>query len=219
MPLLEVNSLSARSVLKDISFSIENGKTLGLFGESGSGKSTIARCVAGLTDPEGGSILFDGVNIYPETRNRSKVGRGIQMLFQNHTASLDPRMTIRASIMEGLNPVGATFRLRGDEAERMADLYGLPNEILNRLPDELSGGQRQRVALARAMSVTPKLLILDEPTSSLDAATQVTILKLVKDLQRKMGFAMLYISHDVATSSLMCDEMAVLENGVIVKKP
>jgi peptide/nickel transport system ATP-binding protein len=96
-------------------------------------------------------------------------------------------------------------------------MYGLPKELLRRRPHELSGGQRQRVALARAMSAAPKLLILDEPTSSLDAATQIAILKLVKELQTEKRFAMLYISHDLATTSLMCDAIGVLKGGVIVE--
>ena len=226
MPILEVSRLRAspasgnrsgrsRIVLNDVSFSIDSGKTFGLLGESGSGKSTIARCIAGLAIPDAGSISFDSMNIFPETQNRSKVGRGIQMLFQNHTASLDPRMTIRASLMEGIQ--SSTGEPDGGEAERAAEMYGLPKELLRRRPHELSGGQRQRVALARAMSAAPKLLILDEPTSSLDAATQIAILKLVKELQTEKRFAMLYISHDLATTSLMCDAIGELKGGVIVE--
>jgi ABC-type dipeptide/oligopeptide/nickel transport system ATPase subunit len=220
MPVLEVIRLTAslaagngtgrpRTVLNGVSFSIGSGKTFGLLGESGSGKSTVARCIAGLILPDGGSISFEGVNIFPETKNRAKVGRGIQMLFQNHTASLDPRMTIRASLLEAIEP-------REVDPELMAEQYGLPKDLLPRRPNELSGGQRQRVALARAMSADPKLLILDEPTSSLDAATQVAILKLVKELQREKGFGMLYISHDQATTSLVCDRIGILKDGVIL---
>jgi len=243
MPVLEVSRLravtaapnrtgSSRIVLNDVSFSIEMGKTFGLLGESGSGKSTIARCIAGLTTPEAGSITFDGMNIFPETKNRARVGRGIQMLFQNHTASLDPKMTISASLLEAmevstgkLGAVGATFRqhdggqvrLPEGSLEQVAGIYGLPKDLLKRFPHELSGGQRQRVALARAMEAGPKLLILDEPTSSLDAATQIAILKLVKELQAEKRFAMLYISHDLATASLMCDAMGELKDGLILQ--
>ena len=225
MPILEVRALRAsgegtakgkpKTILSDVSFSIGKGQTFGLLGESGSGKSTLARSIAGLKMPDGGSIVFDGINIFPETEHRQQIGQNIQMLFQDHTASLDPRMTARKSLLEGFR------REDGAPGEailwKIAESYGLPKEVLGRRPDELSGGQRQRVALARAMAAEPKLLILDEPTSSLDAATQAAILQLVKKLQREKGFSVLYISHDLATTLLMSDEIGVMHDGVIVE--
>ena len=227
MSLLEVKGLSfsvargpfyrkrKKQILKNVTFSLEEGSTLGLIGESGSGKTTIARCVAGLYQPDAGSIDFSGKNIFPETRNRESLGPRIQLLFQNHTASLDPRLTIRKSLLEGVRD---TDGLPLEEiARKLLSLVELPEDVLTRYPHQLSGGQRQRVALARVLSVSPQLLILDEPTSALDALTQVQILKMIKEVQRRTSTAMLYISHDILTTSLVCDRIAVLYGGIIVE--
>jgi peptide/nickel transport system ATP-binding protein len=227
MSLLEVTHLrfSATShfffrrrdkrILKDVTFSIDPGRTLGLVGESGSGKTTIARCVAGLLVPNEGIISFSGTNIFPETRNRMSLGPQIQLLFQNHTASLDPKLTVRRSLLEGV--AAGDGRTSDEIAGRLLGMVELPADVLDRFPHQLSGGQRQRIALARALSVSPKLLILDEPTSALDALTQVQILKMIKEVQKQTAAAILYISHDILMTSLVCDRIAVLYDGVIVE--
>jgi peptide/nickel transport system ATP-binding protein len=227
MPLLEVTNLAfstssgptfskeLKSILYDVSFNLEEGLTLGLIGESGSGKSTIARCIAGLSAPSSGTMMFSGINVFPEIQNRKNIGTSIQMFFQNHSASLDPRIKIRESLFEGIKNCD---RCSAERISReLLSLVELPDDILERYPSELSGGQRQRIALARVLSISPKLLILDEPTSSLDVITQIQMLKMIKDIQRKTHTAILYISHDVLTASLICDRIAVLYNGTIVE--
>ncbi|MBI1807032.1 MAG: ATP-binding cassette domain-containing protein [Ignavibacteria bacterium] len=222
MSLLEVNKISfsavqsgTKEILRDVSISLDSGSTLGLIGESGSGKTTIARCIAGLSRPTAGTIFYSGINIFPETRNRAQVGTAIQLLFQNHSDSLDPCLSIQASLREGIKEKFNT-NIKAQLTE-LLKLVELPEEILDKYPHELSGGQRQRIALARALSVSPGILILDEPTSALDAITQIQILKMISMLQRATGIAILYISHDIATTSLICDRIAVLHNGVIVE--
>ncbi|MGA9365618.1 MAG: ATP-binding cassette domain-containing protein [Bacteroidota bacterium] len=227
MSLLEVTHLSysprshvffkggRKRILRDVTFSMDAGLTLGLVGESGSGKTTIGRCIAGLLVPSDGTISFSGTNIFPETGNRANFGPQIQLLFQNHTASLDPKLTVRRSLLEGMTET--TAESSDEIAERLLKLVELPSDVLDRFPHQLSGGQRQRIALARALSVSPKLLILDEPTSALDALTQIQILKMVREVQKHTSAATLYISHDILMTSLVCDRIAVLYEGVIAE--
>jgi peptide/nickel transport system ATP-binding protein len=227
MPLLEVKSLNfaattgkgtknfRKDILRDISIQLSEGKILGLIGESGAGKTTLARCLAGLALPASGELRFNGINIFPEISNRKKIGTDIQIVFQNHSATLDPALTIRTSILEGV--AGRKEPQAGAELQRLLDLVDLRTEILQSYPHQLSGGQRQRVALARALSVAPKLLILDEPTSSLDALTQSHILATLGGIRQKLGLSMLYISHDPETILSFSDEIAVLHDGVIVE--
>ncbi|HEV8538646.1 MAG TPA: ATP-binding cassette domain-containing protein [Bacteroidota bacterium] len=227
MPLLEVTGLglsvragaflhkNVRQILRSVSFTIDEGSTLGLIGESGSGKTTIARCITGLLPPTSGTITFLGTRIFPSNRKRGTFSPAMQLLFQNHTASLDPRLTIRDSLSEGLP--GKNGSHRESTVRTLVSLVELTADVLDRLPHELSGGQRQRIALARALSVSPRLLILDEPTSSLDALTQMQILTMIKTIQRDRNLAILYISHDLMTTAAICDTIAVLHDGTIVE--
>lgn len=227
MPILEVTGLSfslrtgpvhkkrVRQILRNITFTIDEGSTLGLIGESGSGKTTIARCITGLLRPTSGTIIFSGKTIFPSSNKNRRIDPAIQLLFQNHSASLDPRLTIRATLTEGLT--------KGDDVDRestvrkLVSLVELATDVLDRLPHELSGGQRQRIALARALSVSPRLLILDEPTSSLDVLTQMQILAMIKNIQQEMQLAILYISHDLTSTASFADRIAVLYEGTIVE--
>lgn len=228
MLLLEVNNLSfertnrhffrkKRSpILKNVTLQIEEGSTVGLIGESGCGKTTLARCVAGLLTPCSGSIVFSGINIFPEEKNRQLVGTSIQLLFQNHSASLDPRMNIKTSLLEGVKK-NLTREATEGFLHEVLSMVSLPDDILERYPKQLSGGQRQRVALARTLTVSPKLLILDEPTSSLDAVTQIEVLGMISCLKQNSKMTILYISHDLATTSSICDTIAVIHDGTIVE--
>ena len=227
MHLLEVNKLSytitshrlfapsiRKEVLKSISLSITEGTTFGLVGESGSGKSTLARCISGIAQPSAGRIVFGGMELFPRTDNRKLVGTQIQLLFQNHTGSLDPRMTIRQSLREGIR------KNRLDEQGQLTYLLSiveLDQDVLHRLPGELSGGQRQRVALARALSVTPRLLILDEPTSALDELTQAEILETITRIQKQKQLSILYITHDLRTAFSLAENIAVMKDGSIIE--
>jgi peptide/nickel transport system ATP-binding protein len=202
-----------------LSCSVREGEILGIIGESGSGKSTLARSIAGFVTPDRGSIKLDGINIFPDTRNRNTVGSAIQMVFQAYSASLDPQLRIEQILLEGYHH--GHRRTDGPSpiftTKELCSLTGLPAEILNRYPSQLSGGQRQRVALARAISVRPRLLILDEPTSALDVLTQARILELIKKIQTQQSFGALFISHNISNSMFLCDRIAVLHQGTIVE--
>jgi peptide/nickel transport system ATP-binding protein len=228
MPILEVIHLSfstkrrflsrdrGKQILRDVTFAIDEGSVLGLVGESGSGKTTIGRCIAGLCSGDGGTIRFAGKNIFPEIENRSSLGTQIQLLFQNHSASLDPMLNVRKSLLEGVTrPSDESAEVA---ARQLLEMVELPDDVLDRFPHELSGGQRQRIALARAVSVQPRLLILDEPTSALDALTQVQVLKMIRKVQEDTNAAVLYISHDIMTTAMVCDRIAVLHEGEIVEE-
>jgi peptide/nickel transport system ATP-binding protein len=206
-----------KTVVQNISFSLQEGEALGIIGESGSGKTTLARCIAGLVPPYNGTIEFDGINIFPETKNRETIGSRIQLVFQAYSSSLDPQLTIEAILIEGIkHNNGGKTRLT-DDAQRLCSLVGLSDKILNNHPFQLSGGQRQRVALARALSVQPRLLILDEPTSALDVLTQAAILSLIKKIQAEYSLGIIFISHNIANSMFLCDRTAVLHQGSIVE--
>ncbi|MDT0614132.1 ABC transporter ATP-binding protein [Streptomyces lancefieldiae] len=195
------------------------GTTVGLVGESGSGKSTLARAVVGL-DPLCGGRITVGGREYGGRRAAARrgLGRQVQLVFQDPDTALDPRMTVRQSIAEA---AGAFVRLdRRDRAQRVAGLLervGLDAGCADRLPRQLSGGQRQRVALARALAVGPTVLIADEITSSLDVSVRAALLTTLRDLQRRMGFAMLFISHDLAAVRHVSDAVAVMYLGRIVE--
>ncbi len=207
----------------DVSFSLGLGKTFGLVGESGCGKSTIARCIVFLEDPTSGSVIFEGEDILATFRygKREKVlgiRRKIQYIFQNAYASLDPRMTVADIIMEPFAIHRHTPR--GDWADRMYELLrlvGLEEYHAERYPHEFSGGQRQRICIARALAVEPKLIIADEPVASLDVSIRAQILNLLRDLQRKLGLTYLYISHDLSTVRHVCDRVAVMYLGRLVE--
>ena len=232
MFLLEVNNLCStlrpgaitsfrrkrRPLLRGVSLRIEEGTSVALLGESGSGKTTLARCIVGLQKPDSGTINYNGVNLFPHTENRKPIGAAIQMLFQASGASLDPCMTVLDSLAEGLTARDGKSSQTAAEAERLMSSVGLPRDCLGRFPSQLSGGQRQRIALARVLSAAPRLLVLDEPTSALDALTAEQLLHLLKSMQAKEGFSLLFITHHVQTALSFCDRVAVLHNGIIVEE-
>ena len=234
MPLLEVDRLAVThhrrslafrgrketEVIRDVSFEIGEGETVGLLGESGSGKTTIARCVLGLTQGEGGEIRYRGTNIFPRTENRRLFSTELQMIFQGGSASLDPRMTASSAVMEAIDARGVSVsreELR-NSVESLFTLVGLPSSVGDRYPAQLSGGQKQRVAIARALAVHPSLLVLDEPTSALDVLTQSRILSMLTQIQREQGVSMLLITHDVETALAYCDRIMLLHEGTIVEQ-
>ncbi|MCX5008790.1 ABC transporter ATP-binding protein [Streptomyces sp. NBC_00638] len=199
------------------SFAIGPGEVLGLVGESGSGKTTIGRVVAGLTDATGGELSLFGQPLAARRRTRGRAGH-IGYVFQDPAASFNPLLTIGDSIAEPLavhrRELGATA-IR-TEAETLLESVHLPRGYAGRYPHELSGGQRQRAALARALALRPPLLIADEPTSALDVSVQAKVLDLFTELQRELGFAALFISHDLAVVEQVADRVVVLHRGRIV---
>jgi peptide/nickel transport system ATP-binding protein len=200
----------------DVSFSIPKGKVYGLAGESGSGKSTIARMIMGLAKPTGGDIRLDGYSIIGETGTRA-YGRKVQMVFQNPGSSLNPRRTVGQSIAVPLAAHGTPGQEHRRRIAELLEMVQLPADFALRYPHELSGGQKQRVAIARALAVAPQLLILDEPTSALDVSVQARVMDLLVDLGRQLGLTYLFISHDLSLMRNFADTVGVLYLGKIVE--
>ncbi|HWO96095.1 MAG TPA: dipeptide/oligopeptide/nickel ABC transporter ATP-binding protein [Bacillus sp. (in: firmicutes)] len=208
-----------------VSLDIKKGECLGLVGESGSGKSTLARCLLMLEKIDGGEIRLNGKVFHQLSKNeRRSMRKEIQAVFQNPAASLNPRLKIIDSLMEPLdvqNSATPSF-LRGfcherrKAAETLLKMVGLDSHDLDSYPHELSGGQKQRVSIARAISIEPSLVILDEPTASLDVSIQAKILNLLKDLQQELGLSYLFISHDLAAVNFMSQRIMVMQRGRVV---
>ena len=203
-----------------VSFAIEAGQTVGLVGESGCGKTTLARSIVRLVSVTEGRVVFDGRDVLSAGRDALRRIRGeIGLVFQDSYGSLDPRMTVGDTVGEPLKVWGKIGR--SEVAERVGALLskvGLSRHYMNRYPHEISGGQRQRVGVARALALGPKLVICDEPVSSLDVSIQAQILNLLKDLQEEFGLTFLFIAHDLAVVEFFCDVVAVMFMGRIVER-
>ena len=203
------------TAVEDVSFAVARGEAFGLAGESGSGKSTIARMIVGLTAPSGGTILFEGRELAP--RGTAQERPPIQMVFQNPGSSLNPRRSIGQSIAVPLEARGLSRAEVERRVARLIDLVQLPAEFRVRYPHELSGGQKQRVAIARALAAEPKLLVLDEPTSALDVSVQAKIIELLIDLGRSLGLAYIFISHDLSLMRNFVSRVGVLYLGRLIE--
>jgi oligopeptide/dipeptide ABC transporter ATP-binding protein len=228
MTLLDVDGLSVsygrRSgrVLSEVGLSVRPGEMLGVVGETGSGKTTLARAVVGLVAAEGGRITFDGTEVTALRGRRLRAFRragGMQLVFQDPLRSLDPDLTVAAIVAEGLIVAGGLTR--SELAERVDEALtrvGLDRALGTRRPGQISGGQRQRVALARAIAVRPKLLLCDEPVSALDASSRNRVLRLLDRLRRELGVAIVMISHDLTSLAGSVDRVAVLFGGRLVEQ-
>ena len=204
-----------------VSFSIEEGKTLGIVGESGCGKSTTGRCILKLIEPTSGRIVFDGEDITSYSRRKMRrLRQEMQMVFQDPFSSLDPRQTVSQLISEPI----IEHKLLSSKADidrrtlELMETVGLAERYVNVYPHELDGGRRQRIGIARALAVSPKLIVCDEPVSALDVSIQAQIINLLKQLQRDMGLTYIFITHDLSVVKYFSDDIAVMYLGQMVEK-
>ena len=200
-----------------VSLHVDAGETLGLVGESGCGKSTLGRLLLHLEAPSAGEVFFDGQRVDKESVRALR--RSMQMVFQDASAALDPRLTILESVAEGLD-IHRLCKTRAERRERVAALLervGLEPAWMERFPHELSGGQRQRVGIARALAVEPRFLVCDEPVSALDVSARAQVLELLASLQRDLGLGCLFIAHDLAAVRQLSDRLAVMYLGRVVE--
>ncbi len=211
--------VGAVRAVDDISFTIDPGKTLGLVGESGCGKTTTAKMVLLLEQPTGGIMRFEGQDLQTLDGGSLKAyRRSVQAVFQDPYASLNPRMRVGSIIMEPLitNEPLPSVEVR-KRLLRLLELVGLPERAADLFPHEFSGGQRQRIAIARALSLSPKVVVLDEPVSALDVSIRAQILNLLRDLQAQLVVSYLFIAHDLAAVAHMSHTIAVMYLGKIVE--
>jgi len=207
----------------DVSFTIEHGKTLGIVGESGCGKSTTGRCILRLIEPTSGSVMFEGVDVCKANRKElNALRRDMQIIFQDPYSSLNPRNTVMEAIAKPLvlnkiipNATSADIEKRVLE---LMDTVGLARRLINSYPHELDGGRRQRIGIARALAMEPKFIVCDEPVSALDVSIQAQILNLLKNLQNEMGLTYAFITHNLSVVNYFSDDILVMYLGKVVEK-
>jgi len=207
----------------DVNFAIERGKTLGVVGESGCGKSTTGRAILRLLEPTSGTVLFDGKDITAlSKREMRKMRNEMQIIFQDPFSSLDPKKTVGQALTDALKMSGRiNFKDKKAVEDRVYELMetvGLAERLINTYPHELDGGRRQRIGIARALAMEPKFIVCDEPVSALDVSIQAQILNLLEDLQESLGLTYIFITHDLSVVNHIADDIAVMYLGQLVEK-
>ncbi|MGD6941203.1 ABC transporter ATP-binding protein [Cytobacillus gottheilii] len=219
-----VKSYNGINAVDHISFDLKKGECLGLVGESGCGKSTLSRCLLRLESVDAGSITFKDKEIQSLSQSQLRpIRKDIQIIFQNPTAALNPRLKIKDSILDPylqyqkeLSLTHFSFTSKDQYVNQLLEAVGLPKGMGDRYPHEISGGQRQRVTIARAISIEPEMLILDEPTASLDVITQAEVLALLAELRQQLQLSYLFISHDLTAVNQLSQQIMVMKKGKIV---
>ena len=205
----------------DVSFTLERGKTLGIVGESGCGKSTTGRAILRLIEPTAGEVIFEGRDI--TTLNKSQMRdmrKDMQIIFQDPFSSLDPRQTVSQAIEEPLK-INGIIKDKNERLERVMELMktvGLAERLVNTYPHELDGGRRQRIGIARALAMNPKFIVCDEPVSALDVSIQAQILNLMKEIQEDLGLTYMFITHDLSVINHFADDIGVMYLGRMIEK-
>jgi peptide/nickel transport system ATP-binding protein len=203
---------------RDVNIQVRRGQTLGIVGESGSGKSTVARCIVRLIDPSGGRVYLDNDEIaqLPARQLRSHRKR-IQIVFQDPYRSLNPRISVGSSIIEGPMNFGLARAAAWRRAQDLLEFVGIDARAIERFPHQFSGGQRQRICIARALAMEPEVLIADEAVSALDVSVQAQVLELLDNVRKQFNLAMLFITHDLRVAAQVCDDVAVMYQGEVVE--
>ena len=203
-----------------VTFALEKGKTFGLVGNSGCGKTTLSRMITRVLRPTAGRILFEGADISGLPGGRARAyHRRVQMIFQNPEASLDPTMRVRDSLLEALtiHQIGSGREERMEKVRSALAQVGLPEHLLSRYPHQISGGEGQRLVICRALLLEPEVLLLDEPTSMLDVSVQASVMNLLKELQQRLGLTYLYITHDIELLGWISHTIGVMQKGRLVE--
>ena len=204
----------------DVNFTLERGKTLGIVGESGCGKSTTGRSILRLIEPTSGEVIFDGEDVCKKNKNELRLlRRDMQLIFQDPYASLDPRKTVSEIIAEPLKlqKLITDPKARMDRVRELMQVVGLADRLINTYPHELDGGRRQRIGIGRALALEPKFIVCDEPVSALDVSIQAQILNLMQDIQEEMGLTYLFITHDLSVVKHLSNQIMVMYLGQVVE--